>query len=324
MAKNVLVLKNFDQPKEAGSYFKLMCLTGPNKGETYYLIGTRLIVGRSEKADIRINDTKTSREHAEFAKVGNDWVVTDLGSQNGIIVNDKKVVQHKLVFGDRVIIGQTVFKFSKQEVSKPKLVKASDDDENDENDESSSSNKKTMVPIIILALVFMAMFLFDGDDAKKAEAPSKKVPAYQDVTNEYVQALQKRQANEDKQVKERLNSIYQRGLREFRERNYFRAIHEFNLALIIAPGDAQAEYYLRKTKEELDQSIEDLIVKAQRDEESLKYQSAIVSYCSIIRLLYTVPEDTRHKNAEKQIRDLELKLGLESGETHCLKKQRTL
>lgn len=321
MARNVLVLKNFDQPKEAGVYFKLICLTGPNKGETYYLIGNRLVVGRSEKADIRINDSKTSREHAEFTKVGNDWVVTDLGSQNGVVVNDKKAVQHKIKLGDRIIIGQTVFKFAKEDVTgKPKLVKGNKEEP---EEEESSSGKKTMVPVLILAIVFMAMFLFDEDDGAKKETATRKAPAYQDATNEYVQALQKRQANEDKQVKERLNTIYQRGLREFRERNYFRAIHEFNLALIIAPGDAQAEYYLRKTKEELDQSIEDFIVKAQRDEESLKYRSAIVSYCSIIRLLYTVPEDVRYKNAEKQIKDLELKLGLEPGETHCLKKQRT-
>lgn len=320
MAKNVLVLKNFDQPKEAGVYFKLICLTGPNKGETYYLIGNRLVVGRSEKADIRINDNKTSREHAEFTKVGQDWIVTDLGSQNGVVVNDKKAVQHKIKIGDRIIIGQTVLKFAKEDVVvKPKLVKGGKEEE---EEQGTSASKKTMIPVLILAVVFMAMFLFD-DETPQNEAPSKKVPAYQDATNEYVQALQKRQANEDKQVKERLNTIYQRGLREFRERNYFRAIHEFNLALIIAPGDSQAEYYLRKTKEQLDQSIEDYIVKAQRDEESLKYQSAIVSYCSIIRLLYTVPDDVRYKNAEKQIKDLELKLGLEPGETHCLKKQRT-
>jgi pSer/pThr/pTyr-binding forkhead associated (FHA) protein len=320
MAKNVLVLKNFDQPKEAGNYFKLVCLTGPNKGDSYYLVGTRLVVGRSEKADIRINDTKTSREHAEFTKVGNDWVVTDLGSQNGVVVNDVKVVQHKIKLGDRIIIGQTVLKFSKQDVQgKPKLVKGEETEEEIEK----SNRKKTMVPVLILAVVFLAMFLFDDEKPADQEGPAKKVLPYQDVTNEYVQALQKRQANEDKQVKERLNTIYQRGLREFREGNYFRAIHEFNLALIIAPGDAQAEYYLRKTKEELDRSIENFIAKAQRDEESLKYQSAIVSYCAIIRLLYTVPDDSRYKNAEKQIRDLELKLGLESGETHCLKKQPT-
>ena len=320
MAKNVLVLKNFDQPKEAGNYFKLVCLTGPNKGDSYYLVGTRLVVGRSEKADIRINDTKTSREHAEFTKVGNDWVVTDLGSQNGVVVNDVKVVQHKIKLGDRIIIGQTVLKFSKQDVQgKPKLVKGEETEEEIEK----SNRKKTMVPVLILAIVFLAMFLFDDEKTASQEGPAKKVLPYQDVTNEYVQALQKRQANEDKQVKERLNTIYQRGLREFREGNYFRAIHEFNLALIIAPGDAQAEYYLRKTKEELDRSIENFIAKAQRDEESLKYQSAIVSYCAIIRLLYTVPDDSRYKNAEKQIRDLELKLGMESGETHCLKKQPT-
>lgn len=321
MAKNVLVLKNFDQPKEAGNYFKLICLTGPNKGDSYYLVGNRLVVGRSEKADIRINDSKTSREHAEFTKVGNDWVVTDLGSQNGVVVNDAKIVQHKIKLGDRIIIGQTVLKFSKQDVQgKPKLVKG----ENSDGDEETSNNKKTMVPVLILAVVFLAIFLFDDDQKQPPDpGPAKKALPYQDVTNEYVQALQKRQANEDKQVKERLNTIYQRGLREFREGNYFRAIHEFNLALIIAPSDAQAEYYLRKTKEELDRSIENFIAKAQRDEESLKYQSAIVSYCAIIRLLYTVPDDSRYKNAEKQIRDLELKLGLESGETHCLKKQPT-
>ena len=319
MARNVLVLKNFDQPKEAGNYFKLICLTGPNKGDTYYLVGNRLVVGRSEKADIRINDSKTSREHAEFTKVGNDWVVTDLGSQNGVVVNDQKIVQHTIKLNDRIIIGQTVLKFSKQDVKgKPKLVKG--EEAEDENDKSN--RKKTMIPVI-LAVVFLVMFLLDDDKPATQEPPAKKVLPYQDVTNEYVQALQKRQANEDKQIKERLNTIYQRGLREFREGNYFRAIHEFNLALIIAPGDAQAEYYLRKTKEELDRSIENFIAKAQRDEESLKYQSAIVSYCAIIRLLYTVPEDIRFKNAEKQIRDLELKLGMESGETHCLKKQPT-
>ena len=114
-----------------------------------------------------------------------------------------------------------------------------------------------------------------------------------------------------------------RGLREYREGNYFRAIHEFNLALIIAPQDSQAEFYLRKAKEELDNAITSEVQKAQRDESSLKYKSAIVSYCSIIRLLYSAPDDSRYKNAEKKIKDLEVKQGLEEGETSCLKKQRT-
>lgn len=314
MAKNVLVLKHFESPKEAGTYYRLVCLTGSNKGEAYLLLGNRIIIGRSEKADIRLNDSKVSREHTEITRVGENWVATDLGSQNGILVNDKKVTQKSLSEGDKLIVGQTVFKFAKVEVSsKNKVIK----------EDSGDEKKRSTLPFIILIVIFLALFLFD--DFQGAKAPPKVVVPRNapEVSNQYVTALKKRQANEDKKVKEKLNVIYQRGLREYREGNYFRAIHEFNLALIIAPGDAQAEFYLRKAKEELDSSIDSFIAKAQRDEDSLKYKSSIVSYCSIVRLLYSVPEDPRHKNAEKKIKDLESKLGMESGETNCLKKQRT-
>lgn len=314
MAKNVLVLKHFESPKEAGVYYRLVCLTGGNKGESYVLMGNRIVIGRSDKADIRLNDTKASREHAEVTKVGDSWYATDLGSQNGVVVNDKKITQQPLVEGDKLIVGQTVFKFAKVEVaSKGKVIK--------EDTEETGPNK-SFIPFLILVLIFAGLFLFDDTEKKQVTEGRSNVRTYQDANNEFVTAIQKRQANENKQVKEKLNVIYQRGLRELRERNYYRAIHEFNLALIIAPGDSQAEYYLRKTKEELDKEIEGFTAKAQRDEESLKFQSSIVSYCSIIRLLYTVPDDPRHKNAIRQINELESELGFETGETDCLKKQR--
>lgn len=316
MAKNVLVLKHFESPKEAGVYYRLICLTGGNKGESYVLLGNRIVIGRSEKADIRLNDTKASREHAEVTKVGNNWVATDLGSQNGIIVNDRKIKQEQLNEGDKLIVGQTVFKFAKVEVtSKTKVIK--------EDVEDSKPSSKSFLPFLVLLLIFAGLFLFDDKKTESGGKREKKQTGFQNVTDELTTAIQKRQANENKQIKEKLNAIYQRGLRELRERNYYRAIHEFNLALIIAPGDSQAEYYLRKTKEELDKEIESYVVRAQRDEGALKYKSSIISYCSIVRLLYSVPDDPRHKNAVKQIKDLESKLGLEAGETDCLKKQRT-
>lgn len=316
MAKNVLVLKHFESPKEAGVYFRLVCLTGGNKGESYVLLGNRIVIGRSEKADIRLNDAKASREHAEVTKVGENWVATDLGSQNGIVVNDKKITQKALTEGDKLIVGGTVFKFARVEVTtKAKVIK--------EEVEDSKTSNKSFIPFLILLIIFASLFLFDETPKPATTSRASSRRNLQDVNNEYVAAIQKRQANENKQIKEKLNVIYQRGLRELRERNYYRAIHEFNLALIIAPGDAQAEYYLRKTKEELDREIEGYMAKAQRDDESLKYKSSIISYCSIIRLLYSVPEDPRHKSAVKQIKDLELKLGQEQGETDCLKKQRT-
>lgn len=314
MAKNVLVLKHFESPKEAGVYYRLVCLTGGNKGESYVLMGNRIVIGRGEKVDIKLNDTKASREHAEITRVGENWVVTDLGSQNGVMVNEKKITQQPLTESDKLIIGQTVFKFAKVEVAnKSKVIKEAE----------AEGKNKTIVPFLILLVVFAMMFLFDEDEKPQISKTGATNNNYMNVDNEYRRVIDDKRAKEDKQIKEKMNMIYQRGLRELREKNYFRAIHEFNLALIIAPGDSQAEYYLRKTKEELDREIEGFTAKAQRDEESLKYQSSIVSYCSIIRLLYSVPDDPRHKNAVKQIKDLELKLGLEAGETYCLKKQRS-
>ncbi|WPU65199.1 FHA domain-containing protein [Peredibacter starrii] len=313
MAKNVLVLKHFESPKEAGVYYRLVCLTGGNKGESYVLLGNRVVIGRGDRVDIKLNDTKASREHAEITKVGENWVVTDLGSQNGVMINEHKITQQQINESDKLIIGQTVFKFAKVEVaSKNKVIKETAED----------AKKKTMVPVMILASVFAMIFLFDESDKPTTQRnPGKS--NYVNVDNEYQRHLDQKRVKEDKQVKEKMNAIYQRGLRELREKNYFRAIHEFNLALIIAPGDSQAEYYLRKTKEELDREIEGFTAKAQRDQESLKYQGAIVSYCSIIRLLYTVPDDPRHKNAVEKINDIEEILGLVKGETYCLKKQRT-
>lgn len=314
MAKNVLVLKHFELPKEAGVYYRLVCLTGANKGESYVLVGNRIVIGRSDKADIRLSDTKASREHAEVTKVGENWFATDLGSQNGIMVNENKVTQIQLNESDKLIIGQTVLKFARVEVSsKNRVIK-------EQTNEEANGSKKTLIPIILMAGIFIYLIL-DTETPKQAVKPIQPRAQF-DVTSELTQ-LKKRQAVESKAMSEKLNVIFHKGLREYREGNYLRAIEEFQMALIMAPSDSQAEYYLRKSKEELDSSIDGFTARAQWDEGALKYKSAIVSYCSIIRLLYRVPEDPRYKNAEKQIGELEGKLGMETGETECLKKPRT-
>ncbi len=316
MARNVLVLKHFESPKEAGTYFRLVTLTGSTKGESYVLMGNRIVIGRGEKTDIKINDAKASREHCEITKVGDKWVATDLGSQNGVMVNDLKITQQSLGEGDKLIVGQTVFKFAKVEVtSKNKVIK--------EYEPEEEEGKKTALPFIILVVIFVSLFLFDDFAPKRTAQPGVVRTSPIEMTSAEDANIRKRRAIEDKQTKEKLNDIFNRGLREYREGNYFRAIHEFNLALIIAPQDSQAEFYLRKSKEELDNAITSEVQKAQRDESSIKYKSAIVSYCSIIRLLYSAPDDQRYKNAEKKIKDLEAKQGMEEGETSCLKKQRT-
>src|SRR5690606_31451232 len=152
-------------------------------------------------------------EHAEITKVGENWDVTDLGSQNGIVVNDKKVVQETLVEGDKLIIGQTVLKYAKVEVSEKKVIKEDAEDEGE-------GNKKSLVPAIVIAGIFAALFLLPENKNEPTDEPVRKANPIQDVSNEYVNAVQKRNAAENKQLKEKLVTIYQRGQRELREKNY--------------------------------------------------------------------------------------------------------
>ena len=112
MSENVLTFTDLKGPTEAGQYHRFLCMTGESKGTSFILIGARIVAGRGKNVDIQINDTKASREHFELAKIKESYVLTDLKSQNGTIVNDLKVTQHRLSDHDAVIVGKTIFKYS--------------------------------------------------------------------------------------------------------------------------------------------------------------------------------------------------------------------
>jgi pSer/pThr/pTyr-binding forkhead associated (FHA) protein len=66
-------------------------------------------IGRAESADIRIDDTAVSREHAVIRHNGDRWTVEDCGSRNGTRVNDARIpnfVSCALRDGDRLMIGR--------------------------------------------------------------------------------------------------------------------------------------------------------------------------------------------------------------------------
>lgn len=320
MAKNVLVLKHFEQPQDEGVWWRLMCLTGQSKGEAYVLTGNRVVLGRGDKVDVKVMDTKSSREHAEIVRHKDGWILSDLNSQNGVLVNDKPVTQTRLSEGDKIVIGQTVYKFGKVEVKPgartPEKFEASATEK--------TGSKKTSSILVLVIIAALAIIFLDSSPETSPETSSKKriqSTKVKDVSDEFMDMVRKKQLNDDKAQKQKMSTIFQRGLREYREKNYFRAINEFNLALILNPNDPLADFYLRKTKEDLDKSISDHFIKAKRDEEALRYQSAMVSYCAIIRLLDDYKTDERYISAEEGIKFVEGKMGLDPGESYCLKKQ---
>lgn len=76
-------------------------------GTRHPLRAPGLVVGRGTEADLRINDPGVSRRHAEFRVEGDRVSVRDLGSTNGVHVDDRKVPVAQLHDGSQVRIGRT-------------------------------------------------------------------------------------------------------------------------------------------------------------------------------------------------------------------------
>jgi Protein of unknown function (DUF3662)/FHA domain len=77
----------------------------------FSLEGERSVIGRLEGSDVQIADPGASRRHAEVRRDGEDYVLVDLGSTNGTLVNEAPVSERALEDGDRITIGRTVLEF---------------------------------------------------------------------------------------------------------------------------------------------------------------------------------------------------------------------
>jgi diguanylate cyclase (GGDEF)-like protein len=71
-----------------------------------------MVIGRQPNVEIPIADPMISRKHAELSVQPDQQVmIRDLGSTNGIYINENRTIQAFLQDGDLVRIGSTVFKY---------------------------------------------------------------------------------------------------------------------------------------------------------------------------------------------------------------------
>ena len=80
-------------------------------GRKHEVASSRVVIGRSREADIRVADVNVSRRHAEVNQEGAGYWIVDLGSTNGIEVNGKRTERARLRDGDRILLGSTEIVF---------------------------------------------------------------------------------------------------------------------------------------------------------------------------------------------------------------------
>ena len=79
-----------------------------------YSLAEGAVLGRSDQADIRLEDTFASSQHARLALHGDVIVLEDLGSTNGTYLNEEPLRgPQPLHPGDRIRIGDSSFTFER-------------------------------------------------------------------------------------------------------------------------------------------------------------------------------------------------------------------
>ena len=73
-----------------GRRLSLAILDGPDAGNVYRIEKPRVTIGRSN-ADLTLNDSEASRQHAAIEIRDTEYRLVDLGSTNGTLMNGEKV-----------------------------------------------------------------------------------------------------------------------------------------------------------------------------------------------------------------------------------------
>lgn len=90
---------------------KLIIIDGPGLGSSYELQEESLTLGRDGANAIQLQDSQISRCHAQVKKEEGRYIIRDLDSKNGILVNDNQVREQKLVSGDCIKIGSITLRY---------------------------------------------------------------------------------------------------------------------------------------------------------------------------------------------------------------------
>lgn len=86
----------------------LLVLNGPQRGRQLTIKDTVAGIGRDAQSNqIIIDDHAVSRQHARIRLEGNRFLIYDLASSNGTLVNGMNVTRHELRDRDEIRVGDT-------------------------------------------------------------------------------------------------------------------------------------------------------------------------------------------------------------------------
>ncbi len=90
------------------------CTNGRARGE-FPVNKDRMVIGSKAANEVPLADLNADKEHAAIIRCGDLFVIEDLGSGSGILVNDRQISKLLLTDGDMISVGNGLFRFIEED-----------------------------------------------------------------------------------------------------------------------------------------------------------------------------------------------------------------
>lgn len=101
------------------------------------------------------------------------------------------------------------------------------------------------------------------------------------------------------------NRFFKDGMREYRNKNYRRAIIAFETALTVDPSHNMAKLYLKSTTHDFEREIKDTFKAAVKAQKALRFSEARMHYENVLRYLENDKRNEMYVRSEEAIKNIE-------------------
>ena len=74
-------------------------------------VGSSLVIGRADECDLRVVDGGVSRRHCRIERTDGGYILVDLGSRNGTLLDGQRITRRLLCDGDVLRVGNHTIQF---------------------------------------------------------------------------------------------------------------------------------------------------------------------------------------------------------------------
>lgn len=292
--------------------YVLKVLRGPDKGAAFKLLGRKVRIGRGPDNDIILTDPKCSRLHAIINITESTIIIENLSTNATVEVNGAKSAKAFLNPGSTITMGNTLIRFEEMSALPAKVTGPISLAPRTSTSGLGRQSPKSKLPfyIILSTVIIGGAWLYSQDENKGAGTQiltDADIDQHIDDSKRRQEDLIRQQVVSKKNTGQyqEANAAYLKGLRDYREGYYSRALQSFGAAIAIFPEHELAQHYYNLSKKRHDELVQFTFNEAQRFMEQNKYREAQSSYQNVM-ILINDPTNKIYQEAKEKFNEVGL------------------